>query len=880
MTKNLMKQNIREIAFAAASTVFVATAFAAPSLPGIVNYRQPDGKMTQVVLRGDEHCHWYETPDGTMLMPDAQGGLVTADSKWHTRIARQRETAVARASSYTTFPTTGRQKALVILVQYTDRAFTYGHDEFNDMLNKPGYSNLGAAGSAYDYFIENSAGQFAPEFDVYGPVTLDHEISYYGANDDALAHEMVAEACRKLDNEIDFSQYDRDNDGWVDNVYIFYAGYGEADGGGVNSVWPHSANAFSKGVRLNPDGVQIGHYACSNELVGNTQRMVGIGTFCHEFSHVLGLPDLYSTNGNDAFTPYYYSLMDHGNYNRDGRCPCALTAYERYFLGWNDPTIINGEGTLRIASIDSNMAYRVNIPGADEEYYLLENRQQSGWDAALPGHGLLIWHIDYNKGVWDNNAVNNDSKRQRVDLIEADQQEDLDSSAGDPFPGSKNVTSFSGFRGRNAGLLDYTISNIREKDNAVILDFGASSELPQTPATLDAEDVDDNFFTARWQEVEGAEGYVVNVYAYKDGRIRNLPEYTLLQTAETSLLVKGLEPQTQYEYTVAARRGMSIGAFSAPAAVTTAEPGIAYSTVEALEATNITDGSFTANWNPLELAESYAIDVFRMTDVNADADIAAFSSPLELPEGWSGTASGTMSVNGYFGAEAPSLRFSQNAEVLQSPEYDKDIESLSFWMRGYKADAAASLTVSVLDNGVWRVLDEIKPIDNSAGKTMTYDAAALGQSRAVKLQYSMPSGNGSVCVDDVTIGFGTVAQREYITNKADVGTGTSASFDGLQPLTQYSYIVYGKRGDRYSLPSETINVTTSPGGGVDGTHTDVTLRAEGNRLVFDIPTGNNLAIYTLAGICTATFDRSGETVLPTGIYIVYTGGKAYKVTIK
>ena len=201
-------------------------------------------------------------------------------------------------------------------------------------------------------------------------------------------------------------------------------------------------------------------------------------------------------------------------------------------------------------------------------------------------------------------------------------------------------------------------------------------------------------------------------------------------------------------------------------------------------------------------------------------------------------------------------------------------------MRGYKADAAASLTVSVLDNGVWRVLDEIKPIDNSAGKTMTYDAAALGQSRAVKLQYSMPSGNGSVCVDDVTIGFGTVAQREYITNKADVGTGTSASFDGLQPLTQYSYIVYGKRGDRYSLPSETINVTTSPGGGVDGTHTDVTLRAEGNRLVFDIPTGNNLAIYTLAGICTATFDRSGETVLPTGIYIVYTGGKAYKVTIK
>ncbi len=304
---------------------------------------------------------------------------------------------------------------------------------------------------------------------------------------------------------------------------------------------------------------------------------------------------------------------------------------------------------------------------------------------------------------------------------------------------------------------------------------------------------------------------------------------------------------------------MSVGAFSTPVAVTTAEPGIAYSTVEALDATDISEGSFTANWLPLELAESYALDVFRMTDVNADADIAAFSSPLELPEGWSGTASGTMSVNGYFGAEAPSLRFSQNAEALQSPEYDKDIESLSFWMRGYKADAAASLTVSVLDNGAWRVLDEIKPIDNSAGKTMTYDAAALGHSRAVKLQYSMTSGNGSVCVDDVTIGFGTVSQREYIANKADVGTGTSASVDGLEPLTQYSYIVYGKRGDRYSLPSATITVTTSPGGSVSNINADISLRADGNRLTFDIPTGSSLAIYTLSGICTATFDRSGET---------------------
>ena len=144
----------------------------------------------------------------------------------------------------------------------------------------------------------------------------------------------------------------------------------------------------------------------------------------------------------------------------------------------------------------------------------------------------------------------------------------------------------------------------------------------------------------------------------------------------------------------------------------------------------------------------------------------------------------------------------------------------------------------------------------------------------------MPSGNGSVCVDDVTIGFCTVSQREYIANKADVGTGTSAPVDGLEPLTQYSYIVYGKRGDRYSLPSAAITVTTSPGGSVSNINADISLHADGNRLAFDIPAGSHLRIYTLAGICTATFDRSGETTLPEGIYIVHTCGKAYKVTIK
>ncbi len=832
-------------------------AYGVAGYPGKIDYQQPDGSRIQVLLNGDEHCHWYTTPAGELLMPLPDGTLSAADENYKAKLSRKKIEKKA-ATPYTKFPTAGRQKVLIILVEYTDKHFTYTAQDFKDMLCSPGYNGYGAAGSATDYFIENSAGRFIPEFEVYGPVELSNAMSYYGANDDAKAHEMVSEACRRLDSEIDFSQYDRDGDGWADNVYVFYAGHGEADGGGVNSVWPHSANLYNKGERLMLDGVNIGSYSCSNELIGGSSRLVGIGTFCHEFSHVLGLPDLYSTNNNSAFTPYYYSLMDHGNYNGDGRCPCALTAYERYFLGWCEPRELHSDGSIGIEPISSNIAYRLNLPGYEEEYYLLENRIKEGWDSYLPGEGLLIWHIDYSRDVWDRNAVNNDETRQRVDLIEADGLATMASSSGDPFPGTSKVATFSNFRDHTGAKYPHTLSNIRLNSGVLELDFNSPSSLPAPIQRLRAEEVDDNALSLKWDSSEDADSYIVSVSSIEGGRERPLAQYTALDVSDTSIPLSGLEPSTEYLCRVRGVKGISISSPGTPVKVKTMEPGIGYFSPTALEAGDITGDSFTARWEAMDKAESYLIDFYSYAEEATEKDELGFSSPLTLPEGWTSTATGTMSVKGYYGAAAPSLRFSQNAEMLQSPTYTNEISSISFWVRGYKADASAKIVLSVFSNGKWADALELTDINNSKGEEMRWTAEDGKKGpTALRFTYYGPSGS-SVCIDDITVNFGMSMTKKCVLAKAPTGSETGYSLTGLEPGKDYSYVIYGKNGNKISLPSNEINVTTLAGPtGIEN------LTQEGT---------DSERIFTLTGI-----EVTGKRDLEPGIYIVKSMGKTIKV---
>lgn len=451
--------------------------------PNPIDVIQPDGSKLTVILRGDERVHNYYTTDGQLIIRNDDGffcyAQVGADgfpqassirvnplvkpafSNTQTDALKEAVLHKSRAIgdnpkyifSGNAFPSKGSPHGLVILVEYPDKKFSMDdpHDYFNRLLNSDNFSDYGATGSARQYFIDNSNGLFSPIFDVLGPVTLKNNMSYYGKNDywgeDQHAEEMVIEAVKQLDASCDFSIYDNDGDGYIDNVYVFYAGYGEADSGISNTVWPHSVDMadYMKNLPV-VDGVRPNRYAMSNEVDYSYRRPDGIGTFVHEFSHVLGLPDLYNTQDWSFDTPGDWSCLDSGPYNNQGRTPPNYSIHERYALNWMEPDVLKYTGDYILQPIDSsNKGYIIPTEKKDE-FFLVECRQPVGNDKYLPGYGMLVWHIDFNQKVWDQNIVNDNPNHLYVDLVEADGKHNTerdDNYDGDAFPGTNNVTEFS-----------------------------------------------------------------------------------------------------------------------------------------------------------------------------------------------------------------------------------------------------------------------------------------------------------------------------------------------------------------------------------------------------------------------------------------------------
>lgn len=423
------------------------------------------------------------------------------------------------------FPAEGNVKGLIILVQYRDVKFTHPTPAqyFGDMINKPGFSEYNGTGSALDFFTRNSNGVFTPDFDVYGPITLANDRAYYGAQSgtqhDVRAYAMVTEACRALDDEIDFSQYDTDGDGQVDNVFLFYAGQGQASYGPAESIWPHAWYIRDgAGVTCMLDGVLINRYACTNEW--EKSRPDGVGTFIHEFSHVMGLPDLYSTNGSLSVTPGSWSCMDYGPYNNEGCTPPNYGAFERNALGWTDPILIKGNMTITLDEIQNNRCAIIPTE-VETEFFLLENRQNNGWDSYVPGHGLMVWHIDYVPSVFQRNNVNNTSSHQYVDILEAGGVANANSwatMASYPFPGTKNVTSLTSetkpaLVSWGGKAIDLPITDIVEEEGMVTFNVNGGSDRLSVPVVNEPVKGDD-YFIASWKPVSGATDYLISVTAY------------------------------------------------------------------------------------------------------------------------------------------------------------------------------------------------------------------------------------------------------------------------------------------------------------------------------------------------------------------------------
>lgn len=448
------------------AAVMIATAICAvPAKRGLwKTLKLADGTEVRAEMRGDEYSKHYRSEDGRLFVKDTATGLYTqtdataitakaAKKRAASQARRARKAAKAKAAvGETNGSYTGAKKGLIILVQFSDVKFKTANNPalFKRIANEEGFSSsAGFIGSVHDYFKAQSLGQFDLTFDVLGPVTMPKGYAYYGApadgsydNDKNVAN-MIIDACKAVDDQVDFNDYDWDGDGYADQVFILYAGHGEASSDDENTIWPHEWELkWALYPNYEPvvlDGVKIDTYACGCEL-GETGAIDGIGTICHEFSHCLGLPDMYDTEG-DNYGMAVWSLMDYGSYNGDGFCPPNYTSYERMYAGWQQPVELSTDQTVTgMKSLgDGGDAYIIYNDAHKDEYYLLENRRQTGWDAELPGSGLLILHVDYDAEVWYENTVNTGSK-QRCTIFHADNNDvfSLTSMKRDIYPYSSN----------------------------------------------------------------------------------------------------------------------------------------------------------------------------------------------------------------------------------------------------------------------------------------------------------------------------------------------------------------------------------------------------------------------------------------------------------
>ncbi len=405
------------------------------------------------------------------------------------------------------------EKGVVILVNFADLAFEDTRERMDSMLNSDNYVRdysyryagttykVTAEGSARQYFIDQSNGAFQPQFDTYGPFTLSREQAYYGQNDlrgnDKNVDALVKEACQLAAADgLDFSKYDDNNDGYVDWVIIFYAGMGEADGGGDNCIWPHNYHYtyYNKG-NLTLNGKRIDTYACFNEINATSKKLNGIGTVCHEFCHVMGLPDLYATNSSKHKTMGYWDVLDAGPYNNNGETPPAFSAYERFFFGWMKPDILNAPRSVVLPELqESNKAYMITESGMTnfngtspdpKEFYLIENRQKVGWDKYLPGHGMLLTKVNYVRNNWVYNSVNNAAAAMGVDIIEADGKAPSGNASGnrgkqgDAFPYGffdKVANEYVYEADSYTPYENFPITKIRETDDQITFDFMGGSD--------------------------------------------------------------------------------------------------------------------------------------------------------------------------------------------------------------------------------------------------------------------------------------------------------------------------------------------------------------------------------------------------------------------
>lgn len=568
-------------------------AVAVPAPPGILTVYNADGTPVKVRAFGNEFFNYVTDEDGVYLLERNKTGNwvkvvrngaelmnVSADLN-RLREIKTVEDLVIEAPTKSSFrydndlrcdfPSVGDNvHSLVVLLEYPDIPFTMDDPVafYTRWLNEENFKYEDLTTSARDYFIESSDGKFKPSFDVKLYRLPKPHTEYTNSS----WRPTLAEAIRALDSEVDYSKYDFDGDGKVDTVYFIYSGYGQADTLLEEYIWPHQASLSRQNLFL--DGMSFDNYACSNSLRGGTHytdkdnALTGIGTFCHEFSHVLGLVDYYDTTGsgtanagNADYTPGYWSIMDVGPYLNDGRTPPLHNSFDRRVLKWLDEYEMldeDGDYTLQPFA-KKKTAYRVSLDNPygtaklTKEFYLIENHTKEGFDSYLPGEGMIIWHINYLQSEWVNNRPNNYADNPRITLMRPDGTEAISKSI---WPNEKYSYVGMGWNNefktvsQNRRQTPAYVYNMKlNDDKTASFTFASESPYDSKIESIKANLVNEqnNTFNIAWPAVADAESYMVTLKrqgATREYVVAGLNNSVINATEVEFNVSAGMMPQT------------------------------------------------------------------------------------------------------------------------------------------------------------------------------------------------------------------------------------------------------------------------------------------------------------------------------------------------
>lgn len=850
--------------------VFVYKTFAVPAYPFPIQVTQPDGTVLTIKLEGDEWFNYVTTEDGYLIVQNEDGfyeyarfenemiiptGVIARSERNDSEkallrtlgknvISRSTELSIRRAvkrdmghhgHQKAPNPLFGEKRGLVILVEFQDVSFKPGNDSaaFWDLLNKPGYNyrpqpNLPAAtGSAKEYFKASTNGKFDPIFDVKGPYKLSKTMAYYGENSmingrrsDKNVHEMVKEACQMAYNAgVDFSQYDTDNNNEVDMVFIYYAGSNEAEGGGANTIWPHKHQLYSPYPAYNGKSIKV--YACTSELNGNGVRC-GIGTFCHEFGHVLGLPDYYNTEDSQQFTIGEWDIMCSGGYNNGGNTPPTWLAHNRFYLNYLDTVILlNSEGTKLLEPIQTkNQAYVLspnndvhNLQGSNPSpryFYMLENRQPLEWDTIYTtrngnlGKGMLITKIDFDPNVWERNEPNNNPSNLRLDVIEADGTQR--SYTGDTYPGVRNITTFTPKKS-SGDEYDGKIVNIQEVGTDITFCYKECTDAEKVILTTNktelttiiGEEPDKTIIEVRGEKLTNN---VVLSFTGVDAGLFQMKKVTDINWGSTLTLTPNFphdstvneqievrynptEPSGNVPHTANFHAKVT-NSYTVKQIILTAKSKMKVKVVPPVmeDFTNIKNNRATANWQVVPDGVGYYLSIYRKNSTTTETENFSTFGTL-ASSGWVQTFYTTKENKTASDPEGVGVLFVSNNDTVWSPYYPQPLTNVTFWLRNEDARQDGLLIVDALNkDGIWENVASIEVKVTLTTRTYKHDFDINKNYIRIRI-YAQNLGGGVTLDDYVAIYSANMAvNRRFISD----ATTDSLVVTGLRGGSDY----YGK----------------------------------------------------------------------------------------